>query len=464
MDDLTDRLTRLAERTAPPPRPDLAATVVARDRRDRRRRTGMAAVAVAVAAVVVAVPVVVRDGEHPVPAQGVAAPGTATDVLAGPPRGSLAGDPGFVEAVRRLPWTEDASGGEDPALDGRHVVFAGDVAGARWALVAAPNGPQPPPLVPDPELESDLGPTVVAWFVGPPGATPEQMAVQDVPHAVDPAQPLAYADAATGTVVVVAAPGDVVSVSERPEVAADGTVSRTWTDVPAPDGVAVVERGPSLPSDAAFRYRVERDGGLLTATRPDSRPTEGPAVQLDVTWARGRPPASPGDDVATLEMESVPARAGLPADEVPVTVLWAGDVPAPRIGSARVTVFSATFPSGAVYVGTVVGVARGNGAGGYTCGSQLRAAGDGDGAVAALCEVTDTRIDSPTVPTLVVVAPPGAASVRMLDTAGGVLGETPLDDGVAAVGAPDGLAAVETLDASGAVLERTEPLGEASLE
>jgi hypothetical protein len=68
------------------------------------------------------------------------------------------------------------------------------------------------------------------------------------------------------------------------------------------------------------------------------------------------------------------------------------------------------------------------------------------------------------LPSLVVVAPPGAASVRLLDGAGGVLGESPLDDGVAVVAAPDGLASVETLDASGAGVERTAPLGEAVLE
>ncbi|MGX5655993.1 hypothetical protein ACWKWC_14560, partial [Geodermatophilus nigrescens] len=89
----------------------------------------------------------------------------------------------------------------------------------------------------------------------------------------------------------------------------------------------------------------------------------------------------------------------------------------------------------------------------------------GDRVVAAVCDVTDASADSPVLPTLVVVAPAGAASARLLDAAGGVLGEVPLVDGVAAVGPPpDGLASVETLDAAGAVLERAEPLGEALLE
>ncbi|SHH35161.1 hypothetical protein [Geodermatophilus nigrescens] len=471
MDDLTDRLTRLAERTAPPPREDLAAAVVARHRRDRRRRTGTAAVAVAVAAVVVAVPVVVRGGDDPAPATGVAAPGSVPDgVLDGPPRGSLAGDAAFVEGVRRLPWSGDAAGVPEPALDGRRVVFAGEVAGQRWALVAAPNGDQPAPLVPDPELETDLGArggTVAAWFTGPAGAAPEQMAVHGLPRVVDPAQPLASADPVTGAVVVVTEPGDVVSVSERPEVAADGTASRTWARVDAPDGVALVDRGPSpLPSDAAYRYRVERDGTEVITTMPDTPWSQFTQPELDVAWARPQPAAAPGDQVLRAEMDALLARTGLGPDDVAFSVLWAGDVPAPTVGTARLAVFTATLPSGAVYVGTTAGVAVDRtGSAGWTCGSELRAAGDGDRVVAAVCDVTDASADSPVLPTLVVVAPAGTASARLLDTAGGVLGEVPLVDGVAAVGPPpDGLASVETLDAAGAVLERAEPLGEALLE
>ncbi len=472
MDDLTDRLTRLAECTAPPPRADLARTVVTRHRARRRQTIGLTAVAAAVAAVVAVVPVALEgSGPGVVPAPGPAAPAVlSAGVLAGPTRGSLAGDAAFLEGVRQRPWSDPAGTGvPDPAVADRHVVFAGDVAGARWALVAGPNTPQPPPLVDDPQLETDLGAlgsTVVTWFVGPPGATPEQMVAQDVPRAVDPSLPLAYADSGTGAVVVVAAPGDVVSVSDRPEVAADGSTSRTWTEVEAPDGIALLARAPSLlGSDPAFRYRVVRNGVELVATGPDTRSVESQATrELDVTWLRERPPAAAGDAMGTLEMASLLARTGLPADAVPFTVLWAGDVPAPTAGTARVTVFTATFPSGAVYVGTAVGVALEDGSGGYTCGSQLRPAGDSDGVVAAVCDVTDTSADSPVLPSLVVVAPPGAASVRLLDGTGGVLGESPLDDGVAVVAAPDGLASVETLDASGAGVERTAPLGEAVLE
>jgi hypothetical protein len=81
--------------------------------------------------------------------------------------------------------------------------------------------------------------------------------------------------------------------------------------------------------------------------------------------------------------------------------------------------------------------------------------------VAAVCDVTDLSADSGTITSLVVVAPSGPASVRLLDAAGGVLGEHPLDDGVAVFEAPDGLASVETLDAAGTPLERSEPLGDA---
>ena len=55
--ELRDRLTRIAESSAPPEDPHLALRITARARARRRQRIGLTALAAAVAAVVVAVPV-----------------------------------------------------------------------------------------------------------------------------------------------------------------------------------------------------------------------------------------------------------------------------------------------------------------------------------------------------------------------------------------------------------------------
>ncbi len=480
--ELRDRLARVAERTAPPADPYLASRIAARSRAQRRQRIGLTALAAAVAAVVVAVPAVL-SGPSAGPAPGPAAPredGAAVDVLAGPTRGPLAGDAAFVAAVRALPWArpgqpppgdEPSSPGiPDPPVETRRVVWAGDVAGARWALVAGENTARPRGAAADPGLQTDLGAlsaTAVAWFVGPPGAAAEQMVVQDVPHGVDPTRPLGYSDADTGAVVVITAPGDVVEVSERPQIAADATVTRTYTPVEAPEGVAVLALAPTgVDLGRALSYRVLRDGVVLTTTGPDGRADPEDVVPLPTaTWARARPTPSPADGMTTSMMQTVLSSTGLPAAEVAFTVLWSGDVPAPAPRPARAAVFTAQLPSGAVWVGTSLALDLGGGTvGGTECGSALRPAGEATRTVAAVCAATDMTAGSATVRSLVVVGPADASAVRLLDDDGGVLAEHPLTDGIAVLDAPDRPAAVETLGAGGQVLDRTGPLDRVVLD
>jgi hypothetical protein len=479
--DLRDRLHRIAEQTAPPEDPYLATRIAALSRSRRRQRIGLTAVVAGVAAVVVAVPAVLADPAN-VPAGGPAAPATAgttaaVDVFAGPTRGQLAGDAAFIEGVRQLPWTrphwptavDDPSvpGIPDPSVETRRVVWAGDVAGARWALVAGENTARPQGEAADPERQTDLGAlsgTAVAWFVGPPGATPEQMVVQDVPRGVDPTRPLAYSDADTGAVVVVTAPGDVVEVSERPRIAADATVTRNYIPVDAPDGVAVLALPPTGSGyGLALSYRVLRNGVEVVTTRPDGRADledVGPPTPT-ATWLRDRPEPSAADSMTTSTMHTVLAASGLRAEEVAFTVLWSGDVPAPAPRPARAAVVTALLPSGAVWIGTSLGLAFDDGSvGGTTCGSALRPADQATRTVVAVCQATDMSADSPGLRSLVVVGTAGAVTARLLDGAGDVLAEHPLTGGVAVAEAPDDLDAVETLDADGRVLDRAEPLGD----
>ena len=476
-DDLRLRLTRLAERTAPPPAdaPSVVRALAARHRVQRRQRLGVAAAVLAVAAVVATVPLVVGGGGGPEVtsvAGGVAVP--PADVLVGPTRGSLAGDAAFLDGVRRLPWTSGSTvpasgdpadpGTPDAPLDSRRVLFAGDVAGGRWALVVGENDARPSAPYDAPERQTDLGAissVAAAWFTGPAGAAADQLTLAGVPRGVPTDQPLSLLDPATGALVLVVAPGDTVEVSDRPEVAADGSVSRSWRTVDAADGVAVVALRPGLTAPAVS-YRVTRQGVPSDPRSPDGYTAgELPEPALDVVRLRPAPPASPADRMTDHELRSVLDTTGLTAADVDVTVVWSGDVPAPRGASARLTLLAATLPSGATYLVTPLGVVRPGveGAGGTLCGSGLRPAGPpvAEQTYAVQCAVTDMTEHSPTLRSLLVVAP-GAASVRLSDRDGGELGSGPVTDGVALLAPSAEVTTVAVLDAAGTVLTRTTPL------
>lgn len=477
--ELRARLTRIAETTAPPADPGLPTRIAARARARRRQRLGLTALAAAVAAVVVAVPVALSgttpapvDGED-VPA-GPAAPGSTVDVLAGPTRGSLAGDTAFVEGVRALPWrTPDTPGGSqlpDPPVETRQVVWAGDVAGGRWALVAGENTTQPQGEAADPERQTDLGAlsgVAIAWFTGPVGAAPEEMTVADVPHGIDASLPVARVDATTGALVVVALRGDAVEVSRRPEVDADAAVSRTWEPVETVDGVAVVD----LPDDGtatppALLYRVLRDGAVAVEGGPEGAGTFEPQSQVPVEWLRGQPGSSLAGAAGQVpnHAQQVLYALGLTADDVRFAVAWAGALPAVDDGTAAVTVLTATLPSGAVYAQADLDVRSRdlNTGGGTWCGTELRPAGPpvAEQTFVLRCDVTDLSADSAVLPALVVVAPPEAAVARALSAGGEDLGSYVLDGGVGVAAFPEGTATVVTETAEGAVLAETAVMGQ----
>jgi hypothetical protein len=468
--ELQQRLTRLAERTAPPPRERLAEVVVARQRSQRRQTIGITSLVAVVAAVVVAVPSLLGGPSSTLVPETSAAvdEGPTVDVFAGPTRGSLAGDAAFVEGVRRLSWSSSA--GSDVPVDTRRVVFAGEVAGVRLALVAGENTAEPEQR--DPALRTDQGAlsdVAIAWFAGSAGATPQQMQLASVPAGVDPTVPAALSDAATGALVVVTAPGDTVEVSPRPEIAADASVSRTWQPVDAPDGVAELALAPSAgPFDQALRYRVSRDGAELVTTMQWGHVAHGPVpstVPLD--WMRPAPVASPADTMLGGTVQQLLGLLGVTPASARVSVVWAGDVPAPvESGTARLHLLAATLPSGAVYLQTSLAIAFPDGAsGGSESGSGIRPAGTPlyELTVAVRCDATDMSEGSDVVSSLVVVAPATAVSARAVDVDGEVLAEFPLAEGVAVVPFPERATDVETLAADGTVLERTRPLTHADL-
>ena len=473
-DELQQRLTRLAERTAPPPREDLAGVVVARARSQRRQRAGLTALVAAVAAVTVAVPLAV-DGA---PAGLTSADGAVATSTPGPTwsalptRGSLAGDAAFVEGVRQLPWTSDdatGTGVPDAPLDSRRVVFAGEVGGLRVALVAGANDAQPEPPFDDPELQTDLAAlsdVALAWFTGPAGAGPAEMALATLPTGADPrGGPAALFVADSGALVVVAEPGDQVGLSLRPEVAADGSVSRDYQPVDAPEGIATATLPPGSTSGVALRYQTVRGTETWTSSPSATPLTDGRAV-VEVPWLRPAPAPSSVDVVARPDALWVLDRLGLAAADVEQVMLWSGDVPSPTDPPSRVGLLATTLPSGAVHLEAAIGVQVGTSEfGGSDCGTGFRPAGTtpAELTVALRCDATDMSGYGDVVSSLVVVAPAQAVTARARALDGSVVAEFDLADGVAVVPFPGRTGTVETLAADGTVLASTELLGSADL-
>lgn len=464
--ELRARLDTLAERMAPPARePDeLTATVVARHQVQRRRQWAVAAAVVAVFVLVPAVRALIGQAPHP-----AAPPTEQVDVFGAPTRGSLADDADLIEAIQRLPWVRAGDPpDEGPSMTDLHVVWADDVETERWALVAGIEAPAPP------AAPAGDAPLAVAWFVGPRGATAEQLAMQHLIRDVDRQLPTALTEYRTGdgvfhsTTVVVAAPEDRIEVSVRPEIAASGTVTRDFEESPPRDGVAIVLDTHSAIGDPTLRYRVLRDGSYVTL-RPDSemdsvpRLDRDPATEVPVERLRDAPP-HPGDMAARTFIAGVLAGTGLPPDQLVATVLWAGDLPSVVSDTARATVMAVRLPSGALYVGGVLGQANLEGPFGVLCGSELRTPAPVEQLVVVLHCSSAPPADPPDVSErLIVVGPPEAITARVLDVQGQVLGSHPMVDGVAVVPMPDDLGTVEVLDAGGNILDTRAPMGVADL-
>jgi hypothetical protein len=426
--DLGERLALLA---ASRPLPATAAETIAaavnsahHARRRRRQRLGAGVLAAGLLV-----------GLSALLPQAPAAP-RPVSVYAGPTRGSLAGDDDFLRAVRDSGWELAAD-----TTGSRRVVFAGDVPGGRWALVAAGGSP--------------ARPATTAWFVGPAGAAPDRMALLSVRVAPDPAEPVSVTDPAAGALVVVAAPGDAIRVSDRPEVDAGGSITRRFRTVSASRGAAVVGMAP-VPnaSVSAARLEVTRGDRRLDVHLPtvvaDPR-----AAPLEVSAIRLRPPPPPaaGDAAVAPRLRAVLGQLGEPIGDTPVTALWSGDLPGPNDQPARLTVVAVPQSSGAVVITTPYGYAADSSgrAGSSWCGTGVLPAGIPleQRVVAVQCDLSDLTVDREISRFLVVIGPRTATSVQLLDASGAVLRERPLDDGVTVVRSPGPVAEVSVTTADG---------------
>ena len=424
--DLPERLARLASgRPLPPDAIETIAAGIGAARHVRRRRRLGAAAGVLVAGLLVAL----------VPLLPKQPPATPT-VFGEAARGALTGDRNFVTAMAEAPWP-----GAPGAAESRRVVFADDVPGGRWALVAAGG--------------NRSSPAAIAWFTGPTGASADRMTLSLVRLAPDPALPASLSDPATGALVVVGAPGDRISVSARPEVQADGSLTHSFRAVPTSHGTAVVGMTP-VPGAAggSASLRVERQGRRLDVPLP---------VLLHVTGSSGLVPVTPRmgtspylEDVAVqTRLRSVLSQLGEVPTATPVTALWSGELPGPNDRPTRLSVVAVKQPSGAFVVTAPFSyTADDTGRTGSSwCATGVLPAGArlDERVVAVRCDLTDLSIENEVSRFLVVVGPRGAAFVRLLDEHGAELSRHPLHDGVAVIRSPGKVAEVSVRTAGGSM-------------
>jgi DNA-directed RNA polymerase specialized sigma24 family protein len=471
-DELRAELTALADDDAGTVDPAQAAADAARTVTARRRRRFPVAVAATVAAVVLAAPAL--SGEEPAPVQA-GTPGDRArpapvpdmvDISTLPTRGSLAGDTAFLAGLVQQPWQNEFTG-EYPMevttpADTRRVLFAGDVGTGRWALVIGH-----PELV-DPVEEGIGGPYLtdehfMAWFTGPPGAAPEDMELSTFPTPLMPGVTPALLDPPSGTLVVVGAPGDAVEVSERVEVDADGGDSRTWTRLRVIDGIAQTEIDPvDLPWTWAVNYRITRDGGMVTASTPDSivsLPVEEELPDLGIVYPDGRPD-EPGGRAAGWAAFIALSSLGAPTDDTEVTARVVEPVPG---GEGTVALLTITLPSGAFLVSAQWAWDTGAAEypGGADCGLDVRPADPppDERLLVAACDMHDPVGGEMLGTALVAWTPPGVAAVRLYRGDGTFVSEHEVHDRTLVVLMEQGIRTVEAVTAGGVLLGRSEVLG-----
>ncbi|MPQ99543.1 hypothetical protein GB931_16795 [Modestobacter sp. I12A-02628] len=413
---------------APGGSPDVPALVVRRHRARRRARVGAGVLA---AAALLAVPLVDPGPQPPGPTRTV--DGRTLDVLAGPTRGGLAGDAGLVQQLAALPWA-----GADVQDVTRTVAFAGDIGPQRTALVVARVD----------------GRTLGAWFTGPAGASPGELRQSGDPAPLDASEPVLRLDTdpSPDTLVVLAAPGDQVSVSQRLEVTAAGEPVRRQAPLVTTDGAAT----STLPDASAYgvsaRVQVIRDGTTVYRGTPlrQPLPAEIPLPAQDPP-ARPGQPAAPGALVQTVLADLV-RTTGYTPDDLTLQTLWSGSLPGPA-GPVPTAVLAARFPSGATAV--VAGWAaadpgRPADRATYCTFAVLPAGTDpADHPLAMRCDVSDP---SGTTVSSLLLGPPGATRVEVRDAAGDVTATHDLDSGVSTAPAEGSERTARFLDAAGQVL------------
>lgn len=251
LDVETELRSHLATRPTPRAPGDLAARTRLRHRRQRRQQAAVVGVGLAVALVFGSVPVLRGLLPETGTTQDAAAPsrGVSTQSLYDlPPRGALAGDDAWLQAVAALPWRAgEFDPDTPPPVDSHRVAWAGDEAGLRIAFVLG-------------QVDGRLSGT---WFTGPAGAGPAEMAQATGVQRLVRNQPLAFVDTAdggaSGVLVVVGLPGDTVEYVAGTTVTAAGAEQVDRGPLPGEDGVAA----GAVSDPRSVRAVVSRNGQEL---------------------------------------------------------------------------------------------------------------------------------------------------------------------------------------------------------
>ncbi|MPQ97396.1 hypothetical protein GB931_05540 [Modestobacter sp. I12A-02628] len=398
--DLPARLDQLAAQCDLAGLTDETATaaVAAVGARGRRR---VLLAGVAVAALTLGAVVAPGPAAGPEPA---AAPAPGSLFTAGPTRGSLAGDGAFLDAARARMAAASGAVDDDPWA----VVFAGDVQGVRAVFLLDAAGREP------------------TWLTGPAGTPAAELASNGalgLPGQEAAAVAVSRPDGGGQVVLVVAAPRDGVELSPGIDVAADGTAGRTFRSLTVTDGVAVgvLDRGAA----GSAQYRLVRDGVPLEPMGvigyfPVSVSVMGEVGQ-PVPSRSGTPTAS-GFGYASA-LAAITGPTGYAADQLEVTVLGAGQFPAPGGETVEAVSLAAVLPSGAVVTTTGFGSSRTDGLGSTTaswsgCGSTGHPAGTDPAALTVAARCASYAGDSSTFGVTVVLAAPPGAVVALDDAAG----------------------------------------------
>ncbi|GAA3247746.1 hypothetical protein ACFO1B_38885 [Dactylosporangium siamense] len=432
---LTDEAAKAI--TAEDPWPRFAARETRHRRQRRIRRSavaGLLLVAVGIQSNVVPLP-----GWMP----GVAVAAAPSRLSAGPPRGGLAGDVAWQDGLRRqVKDMQDPEGwwrvGDRGTI---RVVYAGDVPGMRLALVLVPLH------------FGVIRSWTLVWYAGPTGAAPEQMEQHSNTNADTPVATLLHGSADRGGVaVVVGPPGSTVTISGGATYSAAGTVDRKLLATSADgSGVAVAELPAGGPPRLATRITVDGavsfEGGLDGGW--SGRFGSGTDPSPEMLDAAARDARGPGlDRDRFLRFASTALNdSRLEVEDVTLRLLWTGTV-----NGQPAALLSVQPHGGGVIVYAMHGgvdwlrfdlrlLLPAAGAFERPIGWRLRAEGK------------DTQTDQ-----VVVVAPPGAASVTV--TAGGSSpAPVPLDaSGAGTTTVPPGNPAVVTAYTSGGVTIASTPL------
>ncbi|WP_328652619.1 hypothetical protein OG598_00880 [Micromonospora sp. NBC_00330] len=295
-----------------------------RERRHQRTRLIRTALAAAIGVALVGV----QTNVVPLPgwAPGIAVAATPTALLDAPPRGALAGDRAWLDALRTRisadpPVRIDAPVGEWKIGDRDRIrlIYGSDQPGHRVALVAVPL------------RFGLLTREALVWYVGPAGAGAQQMRYGGHSEGDDdPVMTLmqAYPDRA-GFAVAVGPPESTVTISGDPRYTSRGTVE--YQDIARADGggvgFAVLPPEP-LPHEPVVRVgrgdRVYFQGGLGGGPYAALDPT-GPEMDALLTGARRPARGTPLDDANLRNfVQTALQDSHLPAVGTTVRVRWSG--------------------------------------------------------------------------------------------------------------------------------------------